>query len=204
MIQVDNADVTKALEQMQERAMHLQPLMRGIGMVMIKSVHENFDREGRPSRWKQLSLKTLLSRDASAAASARKTSKWKAAKGRSTKAKIEAERVQRMRGNKILQNSGSLRQSIVLGAVTDSSVEIGSSLPYARIHQLGGSVPATTVRARRAKALLIPTAGGVIFRKEAHIPERTIPARPYLVLQPHDLEVIAKMADDYLERGVIG
>ncbi|KEO81039.1 hypothetical protein EL26_22940 [Tumebacillus flagellatus] len=146
----------------------------------------------------------MMSYEEQAVQSARRTKKHQTAKSAATKSRIESQAVEKMRGNLILQRSGALKQSVILGDVTNNSAEIGSSLTYARIHQIGGTIKAHTVRARRKQSLLIPTQNGYIFRKEAHIPEIKMPARPYLVLQQHDLDVIAAMAVDYLARGVIG
>ncbi|MBL0387920.1 phage virion morphogenesis protein [Tumebacillus sp. ITR2] len=201
---VDDKRVVEALASLREHTQNLRPLMGGIGTVMIRSVHQNFEAQGRPSRWKPRSVKTMMSYEEHAVQQARRTKKHQNAKTPATKAKLESQAVTKMCGNLILQRSGALKQKIILGEVTNHSVEIGSSLPYARIHQLGGTIGAHTVRARRKRALLIPTQNGYIFRKEAHIPQIKIPARPYLVLQQHDLDVIAAMAVDYLERGAIG
>jgi phage gpG-like protein len=203
VVNVYTAQTIRKLDEMRERAMHMKPFMQGVGMIMLKSTFENFEREGRPHKWKPRSVKTVMSMEEGAVVAARRTKTWQRA-GAARRERLEQDKVHKARSNKILQVSGKLRQSIVMGAVTDKSVEIGSSLPYARIHQLGGTIKATTVHARRKKALLIPTQYGIIFRKSANIPARKIAARPYLVLQPHDIELIGKMADDYLERGAIG
>lgn len=96
-------------------------------------------------------------------------SKWPASK-----------RVEGMTRGRTLVRTGALRNSISLRTDANSA-RIGSALPHARIHQLGGVIPAHTIRPRTGKALRIPVGGGnFIFRAKANIPAVRIPARPYL------------------------
>ncbi|KLU66307.1 phage virion morphogenesis family protein [Desulfosporosinus acididurans] len=193
--------VQNVLESMAVRGVRLSPLMGRIGIALIASVHENFAMEGRP-KWKPLSAKTAASYQASAVQKAQSTKRWQSAKKESTKRSIESSRVEKdVGGHKILVQSGELRQSIVLGEVTDSSVVIGSSLPYARIHQLGGTIGPITIKPKDKQALVIPTANGTIIRRSANIPERKIPARPYLAIQLEDIAVIERLTMAYIREG---
>lgn len=72
------------------------------------------------------------------------------------------------------EQTGPLRVSGVVGVGPRAEV------PYARIHEFGGSIPAHLVVAKNAQALRIPTAKGIIFRKSAMIPEIDMPKRSYL------------------------
>lgn len=194
--------VGSELAAMAERGISLSPLMGRIGTALIASVHENFAVEGRP-KWQPLSAKTVASYQAAAVQKAQSTKRWKNAKSDKTRSKIESDRVERdVGGHKLLVQTGELRQSIMIGAITESSVEIGSSLPYARIHQLGGTIGPVTIRPRNKQALAIPTANGVIIRRYANIPERKIPARPYLAIQPEDMTLIAGLTMRYIREGV--
>lgn len=195
-------EVSTALTSMAERGVQLSPLMGRIGLAMIASVHENFAVEGRP-KWKPLSAKTVAAYQAAAVQKAQNTKRWQNAKKASTKSKIEASRVEKeVGGHKLLVQTGDLRKSIMLGEVTENSVEIGSSLPYARIHQLGGTIGPITIKPRDKKALAIPTVNGTIIRRSANIPERKIPARPYLVIQPDDVVLIKGLTMQYIHEGV--
>jgi phage gpG-like protein len=183
--------IGNVLASMAARGERLRPIMGKIGTILIGSVHENFAVEGRP-KWKPRSEKTIHSMEQQAVQRLRQTKKWQNAKRSTTRAKYEEEAMEKVRGNKLLQRTGDLRKSIMLGKVTDQSVEIGSSLKYARIHQLGGTIPRMTIKPKNKKALLIPTNDGVIFRRSANLPERKIPARPYLGVQDEDIPVIAE------------
>ena len=76
--------------------------------------------------------------------------------------------------------------------VSSRSVEIGTNVEYAAIHQFGGAI-----RARRAKALRVP---GIGFRRAVHHPGGTIPARPYLGLSDTDERVIQDLTEDWLRK----
>lgn len=74
-----------------------------------------------------------------------------------------------------LIDTGRLRNSITR-RLTPSSVEVGSNVVYAAIHQLGGRTGPHVIRPRRKKALAF---GGRVFRSVNH-PGSNIPARPFL------------------------
>lgn len=186
----------------EHRGINARPLMLFAGEVMRQSVTRNFEDEGRP-RWHPWSQSTVRSYNQQAVARARNTKAWQRAKAKG-RASVERKFIETwVKGGKLLVRSGDLRKSIEIGVATAHSVEIGSSLPYARIHQLGGTIPATTITAKRAKYLSIPTAGGVIFRKKANRPAVRIPARPYLLLQGEDKTTIVKAAKEYFLTGRI-
>ena len=66
---------------------------------------------------------------------------------------------------------------------TPNSFSIGTSLVHGKAWEQGFHRKAYTVRPVRAKALKIPTGGGVgefIFRLKADIPAQTFPAKPFL------------------------
>lgn len=193
--------VLNVMESMAARGISLAPLMGRIGLELVASVHANFAAEGRP-KWKPLSAKTVAAYQAAAVQKAQATKRWKNVKTGKTRSKIESDRVQKDVGaHKLLVQTGELRNSIMVGAVTDFSVEIGSPLPYARIHQLGGTIGAITIKPRNKQALAIPTAQGVIIRRSANIPERKIPARPYLKVQPEDVVLISGLTMQYIRGG---
>ena len=78
-------------------------------------------------------------------------------------------------GGQTLVDSSLLRKSITWRARRDS-VEVGSNLDYAAIHQMGG-------KAGRNHAV-------------------TLPARPYLGISPDDEREIGAILDDYLSGAV--
>lgn len=88
--------------------------------------------------------------------------------------------------NRILTLNGYLRGQMTWQPVGDRTVEIGSNLPYAAVHQFGA-----TIKPRAAKVL--------IFRGHA-AKSVTIPARPYLGLSDEDRSEIVGRTLEWLQR----
>lgn len=193
-IEVQNLSfVGKQFEEMRQRSMQTRPLMQEIGMIMLQSTSRNFEEEGRPKRWKSRSPLTRKIYENQATEKAKSTKAWQNAKEKG-RAGIEKRRVLKdVGGRKILSRNSDLKRSIVLGTVTNESVEVGSSLIYARIHQLGG-----TIIPKSKKSLAIPMANGgfLLVRKV------TIPARPFLLLQAEDEKMIVQAAERHIAGGV--
>ncbi|WCK53841.1 phage virion morphogenesis protein [Aneurinibacillus sp. Ricciae_BoGa-3] len=178
------------LEEMARRGMNMRPVMGVIGHIMQQSIMKNFEHQGRPG-WKRLSSFTQMIYEGQAIDKARSTKAWQKA-GAKGKQGIENRKIARdVSGGKILQRSGDLKKSITVGNVTNSSVEVGSPLVYARIHQIGG-----TVRPKRFDALYIPTSRGYIRKMQS-----VIPARPYLMLQNEDQTFILRAVQAYMIGG---
>ena len=88
--------------------------------------------------------------------------------------------------NRILTLNGYLRGQMTWQLVGDRTVEIGSNLPYAAVHQFGA-----TIKPRAAKVLM--------FR--GHVAKSvTIPARPYLGLSDEDRSEIVGGTLEWLQR----
>ncbi len=107
-IKVDDKEVRQLLSQLQGKAEDMSPVMRSIAGVMLDAVEENFEKEGRPTKWKPLSPATLAQRKR---------------EGKDT--------------GKILQKSGQLAASISTKA-TSTSAMVGTNKRYAAIQHFGG------------------------------------------------------------------
>ena len=142
-IKVDNKAVNEKLLELAKRGENLRPLMKNIAGIFASSTEENFKEEGRPDKWVDLSEERKEQR--------KKIHKWP---------------------GQILQVEGQLAK-FVNTQYDDKSVVIGSNLPYAAIHQLGG-------KAGKNKKV-------------------EIPARPYLKLIDEDYEEILEEAQKYLK-----
>lgn len=92
-------------------------------------------------------------------------------------------------GGQTLTNIGTLRKSIDKIATSDK-VMVGSNLPYARIHQKGG-----TVKPKKGKYLKFKGLDG----KDVFVKEVTIPARPYLGVSKEDMEEVRETVADFLK-----
>ena len=95
-------------------------------------------------------------------------------------------------GGKILRDTGRLADSIthIAGA---QSVEVGTNLFYAGIHQTGGVIEA---KAGYALAFAFPGGGFAV------VEDVSIPARPYLGISEEDEEDIAASVADHFNAAV--
>ena len=107
-IKIDNKDVERKLLELAQKGENLRPLMKNIAGIFASATEENFENEGRPDKWTELSEATKKQRT--------NQKKWP---------------------GQILQVSGQLASSIST-QYDDESAVIGSNLDYAAIHQLGG------------------------------------------------------------------
>lgn len=117
-IEVDDKGMQKMLRELSERMEDLTPVMRRIGELLVSSVQENFNREGRysepgswrggPKRWQELAPSTIRQRE--------RQGYWP---------------------GQILTRTGRLKSSINYHAGKDHVV-VGTNLIYAAIHQFGG------------------------------------------------------------------
>ena len=120
-IKIDNKEVLTRLQELASRGENLRPLINNIIGIMATETEDNFEDEGRPDKWVDLSETT----------------------------KKQRQKIGKYPGQ-ILQVSGQLASSIST-AYDDNSAVIGSNLAYAPIHQLGGQAgknKKTTIPAR--------------------------------------------------------
>ena len=176
--------VEKTLEIMKERGYRMQPVLKKLGVAMVGVVDRNFEAEGRPNKWKPRSPITQGTLAMRAQAGARNTKRFQNAKARGQASILRRASLKAM-GNKILSGTGDLKKSITFKA-NDSYVQVGApeGLIYARIQQMGG-----VIRPKSKKALIVPCGGRVLRLKSV-----TIPARPYLIVPPGDVPILAGIA----------
>lgn len=181
------------LEELEKRGTDVRPALEDAGNVMLGSIDRNFESEGRPTRWKKRSDITQTAMEDKAAFRYMETKRFQNTKTAKARER-QLERVRSVtRGNKILQVTGDLRKSFRM-RVTRSNVEVGSTLPYARIHHFGGKI-----RPKRAKMLRFYVGKTPVFRAEV-----TIPARPYMMIPPADQEQIVRVFEHHLRGGASG
>lgn len=119
----------KALLGAARRLSERQPLMDGIGEMMVSSTLQRFEDEEGPDgkAWKP-SIRATPSEDTRAPVRRGKDGRLLKGSGRKIKGR---------KGGKTLTNMGQLRDSIEKRATNDE-VMVGSNVAYARIHQMGG------------------------------------------------------------------
>lgn len=105
-------------------------------------------------------------------------------------------KINKLSGQVLKRRSGRLSRSIHANPVEISagamSVQVGTNVEYARIHELGGQTKPHLIKARGRSLRWVDSGGftfsaktgkvtdGFIYRKEVHHPGSKIPARPYL------------------------
>jgi phage virion morphogenesis protein len=62
VIKIDDKEIQKYLQKLVEKTKNLRPLMKNIAGIMLDSVEENFEKEGRPEKWQELSEVTIKQR----------------------------------------------------------------------------------------------------------------------------------------------
>lgn len=99
-----------------------------------------------------------------------------------------------------LIRTGNLRDSITSKHDKDSA-QVGTNIKYAKIHNFGGTIKEHDVVARNGRALRFVINGETLFRKKVHIRNYEIPARPFMVVQPEDLEGFKETLMEHLTQG---
>lgn len=166
-------DIRRAFDEMLGALGDLTPLMRVVSRLMMQGVRANIESEGARlgTPWPPLRPATIAARKE---------------RGQS---KIH-----------MLRDTGKLWQAIVSDAGTDyAAVGVGKNIPYAAIHQFGGTIPQRTIKPKMKGGLFWP--GAKHPMKRVTIPQTTIPPRPYLALADDDLRRIREAIVKFVNRG---
>lgn len=156
----DDGGIKKLFKGLESGLIDFREPLRECGTQVIRSTDKTFQQQGRPTQWDELSDLTLMNRRKGGA------------------------------GAKILQDSGRLKNSITaqgqgsINKLTADELLIGTNVKYAAIHQVGD-----TIKAKNKPYLVIP-AGKTKKGKKKFIKKKqvTIPARPFLIVQPEDTQ----------------
>jgi phage gpG-like protein len=90
---------------------------------------------------------------------------------------------EKLSGQVLNVRSGRLRRSITwrgFKTANESTIIVGTNVKYAKTHELGLTIPAHIVRARKAKALQFMMNGKMMYRKQVRIPAVKMPKRSFL------------------------
>ena len=176
----------KVMDKIRKKVEHREELMHGLAEDMYYGVENNFKKEGQPTKWANLRPRTQKGRA--------KQGHWP---------------------GKILQVKGLLFKSIVTKS-NNNEATVGTNRSYARVQHFGG----TTQHAARERVIHFsqvnrgkmthgkPGTGdrfakpgkakyGMKVQGKAY--SSTIPARPYMMLQPSDIEKMKRRALEYLK-----
>jgi phage gpG-like protein len=100
-----------------------------------------------------------------------------------------------------LNDTGHLRASIT-AIIGRNSITFGTNVPYAAMHHFGGTISLPVIVPRQARALRFVAADGtVVFARRVRAHTVSIPARPFMVLQPQDVRTMGEILAEYLARG---
>jgi phage gpG-like protein len=176
-------ELMSRLRQIAAAARNLKRPLQSAGVYMLGSIERNFQEQGRPVKWTPLSARTLASRRG-----ARKAKKKAGAKAG--------------RGARILIDNARLKNS--MGSKVDGdAVAVGTNVVYAARQNFGyggqgGSATQSSPGIRRRPGLKLG------FRHEEKGKGRRgqarTPARPFLVIQPQDIDAIAGIFQKHIAR----
>lgn len=171
-VQIDDAKLKGMLQRLAQRMGNLSPVLEKAGAILRNDALDNFKAQRAPdgTPWAPLKRATLAARR----------------KGKG------AGNAQILRDTGVLMNSIGSSGGYGIHQLTPTSVTIGTRVPYAAIHQNGGTINfgARSIRVRLRKN----KAGRSVFAKDSHKRARTvwgtntsgwsvrIPARPFIGL----------------------
>lgn len=160
------AKIEKKLRGMKKRGKNMTPVFRRIAAVMVEAVEENFDAGGRYD-----SAKNMIGGGKRWEDHAPTTVKTRTAKGTLPKAR-----------RPILEESGRMIASLDAKA-SSKSATVSVGVEYAEAHQFGATINGT---------VQIPShkRGNSTVRAHTRKVNIEIPARPFMNIQPHDLDEI--------------
>lgn len=174
VVEIDSSEFRAAVGRLMQATDDFSDLMAGnIADAIQTMVADAFQEQGRSGDpWPELSEKTLARRRKGKKAS---------------------------NSDRILQDTGRLKQSVSVGKAGPHSYEVGSNLIYARVHQFGAVIHRKTRMAKFAERLLERAKKGrkysdrIMDLASQQAKERgdiltVIPARPYLPMPMTDDE----------------
>lgn len=176
-IEIDRAHVLATLRALSEAAVNLRPAMSHVGEYLILSTRQRFSAGRSPdgTPWAPNTETTLL----------RHLGRFKGSFNK--EGRLSNKGAGRVAGKRPLIGETGALSSQIAKVVGDDYVEVGSTMEYANVHQLGA-----------AKGAFGRT------RRGAPIPWGDIPARPFIGLSSDDeVEVIAILRE-HLTRAIEG
>ena len=109
---------------------------------------------------------------------------------------------EKLTGQVLNVRTGKLRSSIthrVEQSGNETTGRVGTPVEYARIWELGGTIPAHTIVPKTAKVLRFVIQGRVVFCKRVEQPSRRVGARPYLKpsVEENRQRILRELGDAY-------
>lgn len=170
--QLDDLNCKILLKGIENKSKDLSKAMKTIAVDLRTSIEENFEVGGRYS---------------SPGAIIGGSKKWTIKNGRGS-----------LLGSS--PGSSALHLSFVTKFDKDSAT-VGTNKKYARIHNFGGKTKPHEINARNFKSLKFNWKGDTVHYSRVHHPGSNIPARPFMVVQPEDIEGFKETLLEHLTEG---
>lgn len=172
-VKIDDKKCKILLKGIEDKSKDLSKAMKTIAVELRTSIEENFEVGGRYS-----SPGSIIGG----------SKKWTIKNGRGT-----------LLGSSL--GSSALHQSFVTKYDNDSAT-VGTNKKYARIHNFGGTTKPHEIKARNFKSLKFNWKGDTAHYRMVHHPGSNIPARPFMVVQPEDIESFKETLIEHLTEGI--
>jgi len=176
-VRIENDELTKGLQELQERSADLRPALRVISEDMYDAVMENFDTEGH-GQWPPLAKSTL----------------------RQLRKKGKA-------GGKMLNRSAGGLKSSIQAVYDENIAAVGTNKIYGSTHQFGADINVEPRPLLFRKYKRGTNKGRSLFSKESNAQFGMkskaytihIPARPFLALTEENVAQIKQRLIDHLK-----
>lgn len=172
-IEIQDKELKLLLKAMEGRGKDLGPYFKKVAILMTRSFAENFQREGRPRKWKKLSPNTVAGR-------------------RKGSSRILQDRGMLKLSTLSKSAPGNIRR------FAKNSLTMGTRQKVAPWHQWG--TKPYVIQPKSKKVLSFMTASGRVYVKRVNHPGLT--ARPFVVIQTEDEMAMAKLAMDHMTEGI--
>ncbi len=151
-----------------------QKILKLIGERVVFSVSKTFREGGRPTKW---------------------------VRSKRTYQKHRSKKDKKLREGKTLIDTGTLRRSIHY-VVADSSVNIGTNVVYAKIHNEGGIISKTeSVKSHNRRITTSKGTRNITVKAHSRSKSITIPKREFLLIQPEDERYFEKILRTEIKEG---
>ncbi|MBW1778636.1 MAG: phage virion morphogenesis protein [Deltaproteobacteria bacterium] len=170
-VEIEDEPVKKLLAEIQNRVRNLEPAMGLIGEIVQSSILENFEKQGRPTRWAHLSPATIEQR--------KKKGKWP---------------------GKILQRTGALKRIAYTASATKVELTANAPYAAvqqfgARKGEFGTVAARVKAHVRKIGDKTVTVSGHI---RTVPVPWGDIPARPFMMVQDEDWDEIIESLKDYI------
>ena len=165
-----SAEARKFIANAEKKLFDHSGMLARAGLVMLRSIDQNFKSGGRPTKWAPLSEMTKALRRTGGGSG----------------------------GPQILQDTGRLRSSIT-SKVESNQVRIGTNVEYASLMHFGGTSKGGEVTMKGGDGSLSPWGFSSKGERTFNIGPRPVTGRPFVMFQREDIIAIEKVGLKHIE-----